>query len=149
MSFDDLVSENRLHSHRASARETGNLLAKAERDLSDAHVTATSLDGRFMAAYRAALSLATAALAATGYRTSGQAHHVTVFQALPLAMGEDLRELSQYFDTCRQKRNRALYDEAGLATEGDVEEITEAAEALDTQVRDWLSENHPELSGEA
>lgn len=149
MSFENLLSEKRLQRHRTSSKEIGKLLAKAERDLSDARVEATSLDGRFMAAYRGALALATVALVATGYRVSGQAQHVTVFEALPLAMGEDLRELSQYLDTCRQKRNRAAYDEPGLTAEGDVEEIIEAAQALNVQVRNWLSREYSELLGEA
>jgi len=140
-----LVNQKRLRIHSTSTEEIDKLLAKAERDLSDAQVPAMSLDGRFMAAYGAALSLATAALAAAGYRCSGQAHHVTVFETMPLTMGEDLRASSHYFDACRQKRNHALYDEAGLATEGDVEDIIDSAQTLDAQVRGWLSEIHPEL----
>ena len=149
MTLDDLLRQRRLQRHRPSVQELANLLAKAQRDLGDAMVPDVSLDGRFIAAYNAALALATAALAAAGYRASGAAHHATVFEALPIVMGEELRATSEYYDICRQKRNRALYDEIGQATRAEVEELIEAVHSLENSVRSWLLENYPDLCPES
>jgi len=120
------------------------LLATAERDLADARVDAVSLDRRFMAAYSGALALATIPLACAGYRPHRH-HHLTVFQALPLVMGDEMQQLSEYFDTCRQKRHRALYDQVGQATISEVKELIESVESFMTQVKEWLRTNHPDL----
>jgi len=149
MTLDDLLRQRRLQMHRPSVQELANLLAKAQRDLGDAMVPDLSLDGRFIAAYNAALALATAVLAAAGYRASGAAHHATVFEALPIVMGEELRTASEYYDTCRQKRNRALYDAIGQATRTEVDELIESVRGLEDSVRDWLAENYPDLLPES
>lgn len=72
MSLSDLQSEGRLPKHRPSPQETANLLERAERDLQDAQVPATSLDGRFVAAYHSALSLRPAHLARPGGESGGK-----------------------------------------------------------------------------
>ena len=145
MSLSDLASEGRLRRHRPSPQETANLLERAERDLQDAQVPATSLDGRFVAAYHAALSLATAVLAAGGYRAGGEAHHATVSRALPLVMGEDARSAAAYYDTCRRKRNRALYDQVGQVSCDEVDELVDSLREFIRQVKQWLEQHHPEL----
>ncbi len=61
-----------LRGHRTSRREISDLLAVAERDLSDAQVPALSLDRRFATAYSGALPLATIVLAASGFRAVAQ-----------------------------------------------------------------------------
>jgi len=60
MTLADLLRQRRLRRHRPSVEEIANLLAKAQQDLRDATVPDVSLDGRFMAAYNPALSLAAA-----------------------------------------------------------------------------------------
>ena len=145
MSLSDLQGEGRLRRHRPSPEETANLLRRAQRDLQDAQVPATSLDGRFVAAYHAALSLATAVLAAGGYRAGGEAHHATVFKALSLVMGEDARATAAYYDTCRRKRNRALYDQVGQVSGDEVDGLTDSVREFMRQVKQWLEQHHPEL----
>lgn len=147
MNLTELFKTGRLRKHSTSPQEIGNLLATAERDLADARVEAISLDRRFMAAYSGALALATIPLACAGYRPH-RYHHLTVVQALPLVMGAEMQQLSEYFDTCRQKRHRALYDQVGQATISEVHELIESIESFMEQVKEWLRTNHPELSGE-
>lgn len=55
-----------------------------------------SSDRRFILLYEAALTLATIALACAGYRTVAAGHHLTVLKSLPLTVGADLAELSEY-----------------------------------------------------
>ena len=147
MNLTNLLERRRLRRHRTSAPEIANLLVTAERDLADARVEAVSLDRRFMAAYSGALALATIPLACAGYRPARD-HHLTVFQALPLVMGAEMQQLSQYFDTCRQKRHQALYDQVGQATASEVKELIESVETFMDQVKDWLRANHPNLRRE-
>jgi len=141
----DLLNEERLRRHKSSAQEVANLLATAERDLADARLEPVSLDRRFMAAYSAALSLATIPLACAGYRSVGVGHHATVFEALPLVMGEETRPLSEYYDTCRIKRNQAEYRQVGVVTNSEVAGLITSVEEFMAQVREWLEANYPEF----
>ncbi len=145
MTLTDLLERRRLRRHKTSAQEIANLLATAERDLADARVEAVSLDRRFMAAYGAALALATVPLTCAGYRTTGEGRHMTVFEALPVTMGEDYEDLSTYYDSCRRKRHTAGYRRPGEVSESEVEELIESVSGFMDQVKDWLPTNHPEL----
>jgi hypothetical protein len=135
-----------LRRHRTSGREVADLLAVAERDLGDAHVTALSLDRRFATAYSAALQLATIVLAASGLRVAAQrGHHAVTWQALPELMGGDIGDTAVYFDSCRTLRNRSDYDRVGVVSEAEVEEVLREAAAFRGQVVDWLYRAHPRL----
>jgi hypothetical protein len=58
-----------------------------ERSLADSKVEAVSTDLRFIAAFNAALSVATTALRASGHRTVTQAgHHVKTIESLELTI---------------------------------------------------------------
>ncbi len=113
MSWAGLIEEAKLQPHETSISEVLDLLQVADRGLKDAESDSISLDLRFTAVYNAALSLATIALAASGYRTTGVAHHATTFLALPLALGDNHRQAAQYLDTCRRKRNIVEYRRVG------------------------------------
>src|SRR5207253_4905552 len=68
-----------------SPGEIRDLLGIVERSISDSKVEAVSTDLRFMAAFNAALSVATTALRASGHRTVTQAgHHVKTIESLEL-----------------------------------------------------------------
>jgi uncharacterized protein (UPF0332 family) len=135
-----------LRRHRSSRREVADLLAVAKRDLCDARVIALSLDRRFATAYSAALQLATAVLAASGFRATAQrGHHVVTWQALPELMGVDSGDTAVYLDSCRALRNRSDYDRVGVVSQAEVEEILRETEAFRGQVMDWLSREHPRL----
>ena len=77
MNLKEWVEYGWLRPEPTSPDEINSLLGIAERGLADAKVEAISTDLRFIAAFNAALSLATLALRATGHRTAAQAgHHV-------------------------------------------------------------------------
>ena len=135
-----------LRRHRTSRREVADLLAVAERDLGDAHVTALSLDRRFATAYSAALQLATIVLAVSGFRATAQrGHHVVTWQALPELMGVGIGDTAVYFDSCRTLRNRSDYDRVGVVSEAEVDEVLREASAFRDQVVGWLVREHPRL----
>ncbi len=95
------------------------------------------------------MGLAMVALAAAGYRARSSGHHVTVLEALPNALGEDLRPVSDYLDDCRELRHTLTYERVGLATHDDVTEVLETVEELRERVLAWLAQEHPELLPEA
>ncbi|MCR4374988.1 MAG: hypothetical protein NUW22_09075 [Acidobacteria bacterium] len=95
-------------------------------------------------AYNAALQVATAALAAAGYRAARDSHHFRVIQSLRETIGADASTVLT-FDAFRKKRNTAGYDRAGLVSDADADAMRALAQRLRTDVAAWLSDNHGEL----
>jgi len=146
--IDDLLATGRLKKHSPSSVETDDLLALAERRLADASAAELSPDGRFAAAYRAALTLATAVVLAHGYRvanTSGR-HRLTI-ELLPVLLGDQQRRGATYLDACRRKRSTAEHARAEAITAGESQALRAAARELQEKVFAWFSEEHPELLG--
>ena len=107
MSLQDWLKNGWLTEHQTSLQEIKNLLVVAERDLNDcrtARKAGLSPDWQLNIAYNAALQLATAALAATGYRDSREAHHYRVVRSLAYTIGADASVVTR-LDRFRKKRN--------------------------------------------
>ena len=128
----------------SSAQEIGNLFSIVDRDLQDAG-GAISADGRLGIAYNAGLKLAMILLRAEGYKPDRQSQHYRTIHAIPLILGEEFKEGSEYLDACRIKRNTVEYTIAGAATYSDVEELIDFVVKLRDVVRDWVKRRHPEL----
>src|SRR5437762_13530536 len=109
MSLSDWLKAGWLTEHRSSAREIGDLVRVADRDLADCQVSGLSADWRLNFAYNAALQSATAALAAAGYRAGRDAHHYRAIQSLALTVGID-RTLVGQLEQFRKKRNIGRYE---------------------------------------
>src|SRR5947209_3090565 len=95
--WTQLLAERRVQTHDTSKAELTELRAAVERDLKDAAVSQLSDDRRFTIAYGAVLLLTKMVIACAGYRVTGTAHHYTMFQVLPLAMGKEMEGLAAYF----------------------------------------------------
>jgi hypothetical protein len=135
------VEAGALRPHRTSRREIADLLALVDRDLKDARASGVSLDRRFAITYSAVLGLASMVLAASGHRAAARrGHHVVTLQALPEIMGDDVRDLATYFDSCRVLRNASDYDRAGVVASSDVEELLQEATGFRARVLEWLAE---------
>ncbi len=80
MSLSDWLDRGWLIKHRPDRREVRELLGIADRAIADAEVRGISPDARLSIAHNAALQLATAALAASGYRAGREAHHYRAIQ---------------------------------------------------------------------
>lgn len=98
MSFDDLLKAGRIRPLSATRQDVHLLLSRARLQLADARIEATSLDGRFTAAYHAALNLATIPLLASGFRPSGAGHHVTIVAGLRAALGPNEGDFAKMLD---------------------------------------------------
>jgi hypothetical protein len=116
-----------------------------ERSLADSKVEAVSTDLRFIAAFNAALSVATTALRASGHRTVPQAgHHVKTIESLELTI-EANPKLVQRFKTFNNKRNKSVYDVAGAVSDQELEAVVKLATELRDSTLAWLRRVHPNL----
>ncbi len=144
--LDDLVAGGRLERHSPSPAETGDLLALAARQLVDAAAAELSPEGRFAAAYSAAITLATLVVRAGAYRVAGapEDHQLTI-ALLPVFLGDEQRRGATYLDACRRKRDVARYDRADAISAAEARALRAAARELQDEVLAWLAEVHPEL----
>lgn len=133
-----------LKKHKTSKKEIFNLLAIADRSLSDAKGN-ISADARFAIAYNAALQLCAVLLYAEGYQPERSRKHENTIKALPLILGKEREADAEYLNTCRTKRHIVEYDYVGSVTDDDVDELIECVQELRRDVVNWLNQNHPEL----
>lgn len=144
VSLQDWLNEGRLKAHKTSRKEIEQLLAVFERDMRDARAEGLSADRRFATAYKTALMAARAALAASGYRTSGEGSHYWTIQSLAFTLQLDTSTITK-FNKFRQKRNISDYEMIGMVSEQEVSEMVALAKTLRETVAAWLKNNHPEL----
>lgn len=144
MSLQNWLANRWLTRHTVSEQETDDLLEAAARDLMDAKKD-LSPSWQFAIAYNAALRLCSAALQVAGYRATREQKHYRTIAALPLVLGSDAQELSDFLDSCRTKRHDVTYESLSAVTESEAAELIEAVEELDIKVRSWLrsSRNSP------
>jgi uncharacterized protein (UPF0332 family) len=89
----------------------------ARRDI-DAAKGLSNSDWAYSIAYNAMLQAARALMFAEGYRpSSGEGQHRSVVRFAELALGRAFEEETRFFDKMRVKRNRAVYDTAGIISE--------------------------------
>ena len=142
MSLKKWLDNGWLRKHKTDKQEIANLLQIVDRDLKDAKEKNISSDWRFGIAYNAALKLCTILLAAEGYRPERMLQHYRTILAMPEILGKETKEDAQYLDTCRKKRNIAEYDQIGIMSETEAEELLRFAKMLRKKVIDWLKINH-------
>ncbi len=144
MSLKNWLNNGWVKKHKTSSQEIKNLLGVAERDMSDSETSGLSPDWKLNIAYNAALQIATAALAASGYRTARESHHFRTIQSLKFTIDAD-EELIVLFDKFRKKRNISGYDRAGTISKQEAQEMKDLAEYLYRITKEWLAKNRPSL----
>jgi len=142
MSLSDWAHNGWLVEHHATPREIADLLGVADRDLQDSVVRGLSDDWRLAIAYNAALQCAVAALAASGYRASREAHHYRVIQSLVLTIGAETALVAQ-LDAFRKKRNVGDYERAGAVSTREADEMVALARQLRHRAAQWLRLHYP------
>jgi hypothetical protein len=106
---------------------------------------AVSTDLRFIAAFNAALCVATTALRASGLRTVTQGgHHVKTIESLELTIKANPKVI-QRFKTFNNKRNKSVYDVAGAVSDQELEAVVKLATELRDGTLTWLQKFHPDL----
>ena len=145
MSLKNWLRNGWLVEHKTSREEISDLLGIAERDLKDSRAKAISADWRLAIAYNAALQVAAAALAASGYRASREAHHFRTIQSMAFTIEADPALVGQ-LDAFRKKRNISDYERVGAVSDQEAEEMAALAERLRTLLKEWLRARHPNLA---
>lgn len=146
MSLENWFKQRLISQHDASLGETRKLLQVVDRDLHDSGVSGLSDDARFHSAYNAALTICRIALAASGYAVpkGGNQHYYTV-ESLPLTLGSEFKPIRDYLDQCRRRRNAGFYEQVGIASKDDADELRSAAIRLRKSLVEWLRASHPNL----
>ena len=144
MELTDWLRLGWVREHRTSRREIADLLAVADRDLQACRLPGLDVDWQLTIAYNAALQVATAALAACGYRAERASHHYRVIQSLEMTMGRDAALVDQ-LDAYRRKRNQSAYERAGIASQGEAEGMVDLALQRYSTLLAWLESEHPDL----
>lgn len=145
MSLEKWVEYGWLRREPTSPGEIEDLLGIVDRSLADSKVEAVSTDLRFIAAFNAALCVATTALRASGHRTVTQAgHHVKTIESLELTIKASPK-IIQRFKTFNNKRNKSVYDVAGAVSDQELQAVTKLATELKDSTITWLQESYPEL----
>ncbi len=145
MSLEKWLEYGWLKREASSPSEIEGLLSIVKRSLNDAKVTAISADLRFTAAFNAALAAATTALRASGYRAPSQpGHHLRTIDSLEHTITATSKTI-QRLKSFSTKRNKSVYDVAGVISEQDLTEMIKLATELQSQVTAWLQKSHPEL----
>lgn len=144
MSLSDWLDKGWLVKHRPDRREIRDLLGIADRDIADSQAKEISTDTRLGLAYNAALQLAVAALAASGYRAGREAHHYRAIQSLAFTIGAST-DLVDQLDGFRKKRNISDYERVGAVSEHEAKEMLTLARTLREKLTAWLKNNKPEL----
>lgn len=97
MSLEKWVEYGWLRQEPTSPNEIKSLLGIVDRSLTDSKVEAVSTDLRFIAAFNAALCIATLALRATGHRTVTQAgHHVKTIESLEFTLNPNAKIIQKF-----------------------------------------------------
>jgi uncharacterized protein (UPF0332 family) len=148
VSLEDWLSKGQLRQHKTSRNEIQQLLAVFARDIADAQLRTLSTDRRFATAYNAALTVATAALAACGYRAAGEGHHYWTVQTLAFTLQLDAKTIEE-FNRFRRKRNTIDYERTGAVSEKEVSEMLELAENIRHRLEQWLRAHYPNLARES
>ncbi|MBI4027134.1 MAG: hypothetical protein HY360_19265 [Verrucomicrobia bacterium] len=146
MSLQDWARNGWLTEHKTSLGEIADLLAVADRDLSDCGAQGLSEDWQLAIAYNAALQVAITALAACGYRAAREAHHYRAIQSLTLTIGAETK-LVALLDGFRKKRNISDYERAGLVSQKEAQEMLALARRLRREIENWLRAKYPGLLG--
>jgi hypothetical protein len=148
VSLQALLASKRLERHLTSPNELAGLRKLILRDMADAGVIGLSPDRTFATAYNAALQLSKLALSCAGYRVSAAVpgHHQTTFEAAGLVLGAGGRHFTDYFETCRRKRNVIDYDSADVVSESQAAELAAKAIEYHRLVESWIVKNHPDCA---
>ncbi|MGD8922968.1 MAG: hypothetical protein PVH24_06935 [Candidatus Zixiibacteriota bacterium] len=148
MTLKDWLNSGWLKQHATSRKEVTDLLAKVDRDITEAGKEEITLDWRLAIAYNACLGCATIALRASGYRIPGGAgQHYRTIQSLRFTVNPE-SDIITSLEAISRKRAIVSYDAAGTITESEVAEAMRLAQELREELLGWLRQEHPDLMQE-
>ncbi len=144
MDLRDWLKNGWLTEYQTSRQEITDLLGVIDRDAAQCQIDALSPDWQLNIAYNAILQVATAALAATGYRATRDAQHFRVIESLAYTMNVGAQRIAQ-LQSFRKKRNISDYERAGGVSQQEANEVVGLANELRNDLIAWFTAKHPEL----
>jgi len=139
MCYEDLVRHRRVRSASFGREEIEGLMRGATAKLKASALEDMDPEIRHNLVYDAIRSAAQAVMASEGYRPAGAAaHHQAVFDFLALADGGRWATEARCFQRSRRKRNRSEYEEFGLVSPTEANELVATGASFIAEVRDWL-----------
>ncbi|MGH7613950.1 MAG: hypothetical protein ACREMW_07925 [Gemmatimonadales bacterium] len=144
MSLNTWLANGWIVKHQATREEIANLVALVDRDIASAALSDLPADWKLGIAYNAALQLATAALAVSGYRPGRERHHERAILSLRFTLGISTNRVD-VIDAVRRKRNRTTYEHIGGTSDAEASQFHDAVIALRGDFVSWLKKEHPTL----
>ena len=140
MSYETLLRKQLIKQFKATKSQINAQFELADRDCETAkHIVSTSSDWAFNIAYNAMLQATRALMFFEGFRPrSGEGQHRTTILFSEAAMGDNFRDEIRFFDKMRVKRNRAVYDTAGLISETEARQAIQFAENFIIRVKEHI-----------
>ena len=141
MSIEGLVRSGSIHPFKATPEEVDKTFGIAERDLALAeNILGETLDWSYSIAYNAVLQACRAYMFHLGYRPASVESHKNTFEFMRFAVDEPFKRTVSYFDRVRKKRHRTVYDEVGLVSEKEAQELLKRAGEFLSYVESKLKE---------
>lgn len=141
MSIERLIQEGSIHQFKATQDEIDKATGIAQRDLVLAeNILGESLDWCFSIAYNAVLQTCRAYMFHLGYRTAITEAHKATFEFMQIVIEEPFKKSISYFDRVRKKRHRTIYDEVGLVSEKEAQELLKRAREFLSYIENKLKE---------
>ncbi|MDP2183317.1 MAG: hypothetical protein Q8K99_12210 [Actinomycetota bacterium] len=127
-------------------REIADLLALSKRDIraSEAMLD-TDLDWAFAIAYNGVLQMSIAYMNHLGYRPRGEGKHYNTFQFMEEALPDEAPMIRR-LQKLRRKRNTTIYEQSGLVSEKEAQDVIEFASRYYTSIEAKLPR---EITGQA
>jgi hypothetical protein len=146
MSLEQWLRNGWLQKSEPTVPEIQQLLRLVDREISNAQAVGLDADGRFQHAYNAALQVCMIALRAPGYQVpKGGSPHKRVIDSLRYTLGANWSDTSDYLERCSRLRGQVTYEQTGLVSEDDANDLLNTAKQLRADVINWLKANHPAL----
>ncbi len=123
MAYERLIKTGKIKPYAASPVEIKQLLQVAKRDLATAEKNLEDApDWAYSIAYNSLLQTSRALIFQEGYRPRGGEQHVTVIEFIEEKLGTAHAADVRLFDQMRRKRNRLVYEIAGLVSKKEAEQ---------------------------
>jgi len=141
MSIEELLRQGSIHPFEATPSEIKKAMGIARRDLTLAEkLLEENFDWCFAITYNAVLQACRAYMFHSGYRPASAEAHKATFEFMQAVMEEPFKKSISYFDRARTKRHRTLYNDAGLISEKEAEELLKRAREFLSYIESKLKE---------
>lgn len=129
MNYSELENSNSIKPGKFSAEQVAECFGISRRDLATAKkIQGENDDWAYNIAYNAMLQAARGLMFSKGYRPTGESQHVTVIKFAVMTLDKSYKDLLDIMDMMRRKRNKNIYDTAGLVSMTEVREAIKTAE---------------------